>query len=55
MKEREWGGANLRELANHSDVPVYALGGLNLSDLAEAQKNGAVGISSQREGWKLLN
>ena len=48
-----WG--KFREIANHSDVPVYALGGLNLSDLVDAQKNGAVGISSQREGWKLLD
>ena len=54
--EREGMGWNkFKELANYSDVPVYALGGLNLSDLADAQKNGAVGISSQREGWKLLN
>lgn len=54
--EREGiGWRKFREIANHSDVPVYALGGLNMSDLADAQKNGAVGISSQREGWKLLN
>ena len=54
--EREGMGWNkFKELANHSDVPVFALGGLSLSDLADAQKNGAVGIASQREGWKLLN
>ena len=54
--EREGMGWNkFKEIVNHSDIPVYALGGLSLSDLADAQKNGAVGISSQREGWKLLN
>ena len=54
--EREGiGWRKFKEIANHSDVPVYALGGLSLSDLADAQKNGAVGISSQREGWRLLN
>ena len=49
------GWNKFKEIVNHSDIPVYALGGLSLSDLADAQKNGAVGISSQREGWKLLN
>jgi len=49
------GWNKFREIANQSDIPVYALGGLKLSDLEDAQKNGAVGISSQREGWKLLN
>jgi 8-oxo-dGTP diphosphatase len=54
--EREgMGWDKFKKIVNHSDVPVYALGGLSPSDLVEAHKNGAVGISSQRDGWNLLN
>jgi 8-oxo-dGTP diphosphatase len=54
--EREgMGWDKFKKIVNHSDIPVYALGGLSPSDLVEAHKNGAVGISSQRDGWKLFN
>lgn len=39
------------ECVNKLDIPVYALGGLNLNDLTTSWKNGGHGISMQRAIW----
>lgn len=49
------GWDKFKEIVNYSDIPVYALGGMSYTDLKESQQNGAVGISSQRDGWLLLD
>ncbi len=44
-----WDG--LTELVKHSDIPVFALGGMKKSMLAETKKTGAYGIAAIREFW----
>lgn len=45
-----WDGfAALRE---HSDLPIYALGGLGPDDLAEARSHGAQGVAGIRAFWR---
>tara|TARA_B110000014_G_C20126098_1_gene600023 strand:+ start:4285 stop:4839 length:555 start_codon:yes stop_codon:yes gene_type:complete len=39
------GWKNFRKLSNLSKIPVFALGGMSLSDLNTAKKNGAYGIA----------
>lgn len=38
-------------LANHTEIPVYALGGMRMDDLLTAYANGARGIAMQRAVW----
>jgi len=38
-------------MANYSNVPVYALGGMVPSDLSDAWKSGAAGVSLMRSAW----
>jgi 8-oxo-dGTP diphosphatase len=40
-----------RTIANKSNIPVYALGGMKIDDMETAHANGAIGISSQRGFW----
>ena len=44
-----------KAIVNQVDIPVYALGGMDLEDLDDSYNNGAVGIASQRKIWDLLN
>jgi 8-oxo-dGTP diphosphatase len=44
-----WG--QFSHMANHSDIPVYALGGMVPSDLSDAWKSGAAGVSLMRSAW----
>ena len=44
-----------KAIVNQVDIPVYALGGMDLEDLDDSYNNGAVGIASQRKIWGLLN
>lgn len=41
-----WDG--FAQLAKNSDVPVYALGGMQIKDILEAQANGAFGVAGMR-------
>ena len=45
-----WG--EFARLAQRSPVPVYAMGGMNLSDLSEARLNGAQGIAATSSLWQ---
>jgi 8-oxo-dGTP diphosphatase len=46
------GWAKFSELIKNSSIPVYALGGLELTDLTVAWQSGAHGIAMQRAVWK---
>jgi len=46
------GWNKFQKIANKTNIPIYALGGLSANDYQVAIKNGAVGISSQRSIWK---
>lgn len=50
-KVKPIGWKKFSEIANMSDIPVYALGGMCFHHLASALKNGAVGISSKSKLW----
>lgn len=45
------GWPRFRELVTLTDIPVYALGGMTLDTLAQAQKAGAQGIAAIRALW----
>ena len=40
-------------LIEHSTIPVYALGGMELNDLHAAKLHGAHGVAMQRSIWSL--
>jgi 8-oxo-dGTP diphosphatase len=50
-KAKPIGWSKFNEIANESDTPVYALGGMCFEHLASALRNGAVGISSKSKLW----
>lgn len=47
------GWEGFSKLAAQHTKPVYALGGLRLSDAQQAQQHGAAGIASMRDIWGL--
>jgi len=46
------GWNKFQTIANKTNIPIYALGGLSTEDYEVALENGAVGIASQRSIWK---
>ena len=46
------GWNKFQKIANKTNIPIYALGGLGINDYQVALDNGAIGISSQRSIWK---
>ena len=46
------GWNKFQKIANKTNIPIYALGGLGINDYQVALENGAIGISSQRSIWK---
>ena len=46
------GWNKFQTIANKTNIPIYALGGLSSGDYEVALENGAVGIASQRSIWK---
>ena len=46
------GWSKFEELVNKANTPIYALGGLGISDYKIALENGAIGVASQRMIWK---
>lgn len=48
------GFSGLQELAERASVPVYALGGMRVSDLAAAHQHGAQGIAAIRGLWQKM-
>ena len=49
MKSLGW--TEFSKLAKETNIPSYALGGMNISDLHEAQENGDYGIAGIRKFW----
>ena len=49
MKTLGWGG--FADLALGAAIPVYAIGGLNLTDLERARNSGAHGVAMIRGSW----
>jgi len=45
------GWKNFSKIANKTNIPIYALGGMKRVDLSRAYQYGAIGISSQRDAW----
>jgi len=46
------GWQNFQQLISKVPVPVYALGGMNVSDIKDAQKHGGQGIAAISSFWK---
>ena len=49
---RSLGWEQFSALIQHTTMPVYALGGMQTSDLVQALSYGARGIAMQRAAWK---
>ena len=45
------GWNKFKNLAEKSNLPVYAIGGMKKNDIALSFENGAIGIASQRDFW----
>ncbi len=45
------GWEGLRRLAEHTSLPIYAIGGLTRADLADARAVGAIGVAGIRGFW----
>ena len=50
-KSNEIGWLKFSELCKKTKLPVYALGGLNIEDLSEAENNGAYGVAGISNFW----